>query len=203
MSHVFDDSEDEFEDDYTESIKVINEITTKIQKQQTVNDKLEMDGENEDDKSHLQLENNRKTPNEVQLPITYKAKSRTVALEQTISNSAVRTRSSNRLKNIADGKITEANITYDSNGTIEVLVEDIGDDEVEYVIAGSIDNEFDDEFQSAESNDGLNTLLVEDNDFDSDAFQLEGVTKSDEMYSSEESLDEKQIDEEGKLSICL
>lgn len=202
MSHVFDDSEDEFEDDYTESMKVINEIEMKINPKQEVNDKIKPGSENEDEEKPQRIRNDAKTSSDNQLPITYKAKSRTVVLEQTTSNSAVRTRSSNRLKNISHGKITEANITYDSNGTIEVLMEEIADDqEMQYVMADSVDNEFDDEFQSADSNDPLTAMMVDDNDFDPEPFALQDVTKSDEMYSSDDSSGEKQTEDEyGKFN---
>lgn len=203
MSHVFDDSEDEFEDDYTESLKVINEVEMRInQKQRAIAKSIQL----EDEKSLEQIQNVAKTTIDNQVPITYKPKVRSAVPEQPNSNSAVRTRSSNRLKVIAESKVTEANIAYDSTGTIEVLMEEMGDDqEMEYVMADTIDNPFEDDFQSAESNDELNALLVDDTEFDTEPFLLQAINKNDDSYSSDESMGEKQTEDEetGNLFIHL
>lgn len=149
------------------------------------------------------VQNHVKIASDTSLPITYKAKGRTPVQGTSSSNSVMRTRSSNRLKNTGDNKNDDENFEYDSNATIEVLMEDIGDDqEMEYIIAETMDDPFDDQFQSTDSNDDVNSLMVDDNEFDADQYVLKGVTKSDEVYSSDDSLDDKPTDEDetGELS---
>lgn len=144
------------------------------------------------------IQNNAKTTSETtNLPITYKAKGRTPVQGTSNSNSVMRTRSSNRLKNTGELKNDDEHYEYDSNATIEVFMDDIGDDQdVEYILAETMDNAFDDPFQSTDSNDEVNSLMVDDTEFDTDQYVLKGASKSDEMYSSDESLDDKPTDED-------
>lgn len=128
---------------------------------------------------------------------------------QTTSNSAVRTRASNRLRNLpAEIKIPEASIIYNADGqTIEVLVEDIGggaggsdeQDETEFIISDAIENAFDGPFQSSDSNDEEFEALManSENQFENEQFSLQDIAKSEDLYVSEESMDEqKNLDED-------
>lgn len=189
MSHVFDDSEDEFEDDYTESIKLISELEKKLEPEVEV----EIEQKQNFDDS-IQSVDEKKTQ---RLQVKISQEQDHIILPESISsNSATsRTRSSNRLKNIADTKIQDTKAAYEGNGEIEVLVEDLDDDqEIEYVIADAVEN--DEQFQSTDSNDELNTLMVEDAAFDTDPYLLQNISKNDELDISEESLDEKSMDED-------
>lgn len=195
MSHVFDDSEDEYEDDYTESLKVISDLEKKIKENQPSNQKIEPKIEPQN------IHNTVKTVSEVNVPIiTYKPKNRDTVQGPTTSNTVMQTRSSNRLKyNTIELKTNDENYTYDSNGIIEVLMDEVGEDqEMEYVIADSMENEneLDEALQSTDSNDEINSLIVDDNEFESDPFVLRNITKSNELYSSEESLGEKPTDDD-------
>lgn len=198
VSNVFNDSEDEYEEDYTESLNLIRELENRLNQNQKSYEEIE-DGRQA---THQQRNtNDMKTTFDNQLPNTYKSKIRDT-IEVPISNAFARTRSSNRLKNVGRNgsggpKIAETSIIYDSNGqTIEVLMDDIGDDpETEFIIADPIDNAFEEQFHSADSNDELDTLLVDENQFETESFTLQDITKTDEMYMSEESTDEKVTDE--------
>lgn len=192
MSHVFDDSEDEFEDDYTESIKLISklekklepEVEVEIEPKQNLDDNIQSVDEKNTERIQVKISQDK---DHINLP------------ESISSNSTTsRTRSSNRLKNIVETKIQETKTAYEGNGDIEVLVEDLDDDqEIEYVIADAVEN--DEQFQSTDSNDELNTLMVEDAAFDTDPYLLQNIPKTDELDVSEESMDDdedKSMDED-------
>lgn len=184
MSHVFDDSEDEFEDDYTESMKVINELEAKLDPEPEIKQKFD----------HVIQSVEANKSKELQVNISTN-KNQNLLPETLDSNSAVRTRSSNRLKIIAESKNQLTNTAYEGNGTIEVLMEEIDEDqEIEYVIADAVDN--DEAFNSNDSNDELNTLMVEDAEFDNDPFDFQNMNKNEELNISEESMGDKSIEEE-------
>lgn len=190
MSHVFDDSEDEFEDDYTESIKLISKLEKKLEPEVEV----EIEPKHNPD-DNIQSVDEEKIQ---QIQVNISQDKDPIILPESISSNSTtsRTRSSNRLKNIIETKIQETKTAYEGNGDIEVLVEDLDDDqEIEYVIADAIEN--DEQFQSTDSNDELNTLMVEDAAFDTDPYLLQNISKNDELDVSEESMDdEKSMDED-------
>lgn len=184
VSHVFDDSEDEFEDDYTESMKVINELESKLEPEPLLTQKFD------DVVQSVEANKNK----ELQVSISTN-KNQNILPGAIDSNSAVRTRSSNRLKVIAESKNPATNTAYEGNGTIEVLMEEMDEDqEIEYVIADAGDN--DEAFNSNDSNDELNTLMVEDAEFDNDPFDFQNINKNDELNISEESMGDKSAEEE-------
>lgn len=161
MSHVFDDSEDEFEDDYTESIKVIGDLEKKLEQRQKPYEIIE-----EEPKIEMHLKS---SPNNVRS-------------SEGDGRNSMRTRSSNRLKNV--GEIKTSVMT--ENGPIEVLMEEVNDDEeIEYIFADSIDN--DEAFQSTDSDD-----MVDDPTFETTPYE----SKTNENDMSEESADDKSLDDE-------
>lgn len=132
---------------------------------------------------------------------------------RTASNSAVRTRASNRLRNLpTEIKIPETSIIYDANGqTIEVLVEDIGggggsdeQDETEFIISDAIENVFDGPFPSNDSNDEEFEAMManSENQFENEQFLLQDIAKSEDLYVSEESMDDnKNLDDDVDVDI--
>lgn len=195
MSHVFDDSEDEFEDDYTESIKLINKLEKELKPVAEL--QLEPEPELEPDAKLKSLDNveavEESKSQRVEVKITPN-KSYINLAESVSSNATVRTRSSNRLKNIVETKAQVTNAAYGANGTIEVLMEEIDDDQdIEYVIADVVEN--DEPFQSTDSNDEINTL-IDDTAFENDPFVLQTITKTDELDISEESIGDKSMEDE-------
>lgn len=209
-SRVFDESEDEYEDDYTESLKVIRDLDKKIEEKRKSNEPQQQSSkltvasapaasqamEKKSSKSDRPPQNRN---NAKKLKTTHDA-------PQT-SNSAVRTRPTNQPKpTSAENKITETNIVYDPNGQmIEVLsvLEDFGDDEqgtTEYIIADDIESAFetDEPFQTNDSNDEeLEALIAKsEQQYENETFALQSVAKSDELFISEESTDDmKDMDD--------
>lgn len=205
-SHVFDDSEDEYEDDYTESIILIRDLDKRIDEKKKSNEQLqepsniatEAAAGTASDTQAVQKKS-QKTDNQMQNRFKVKNAKTSFDAPKETSNSAVRTRSTNRLKPMANQtKITETNIVYDPNGqTIEVLsvMEDIGDDDhggTEYIITDDFENAFVEPFPSADSNDeDLEALIANsEQQFENDSFSLKNVTKSEELLLSEESMDD-------------
>lgn len=192
VSRVFDDSEDEFEDDYTESINVINELERRLEEKQ----KSEESTQNATD-SKLESDNDDMK--------TIPTKTRNEASES--MDTVVRTRTSNRLKNISESKMEQASTSYDGSRTIEVLMDELDDeqeqDEIEYVIADSVDAVSDDLLHSADSNDGLNTLFVDDDAFEAEPFVLQNVAKDNELDIFDESMDDQSVegDDTGKSQL--
>lgn len=180
MSRVFDDSEDEFEDDYTESIKVINELERRLEEKQKSEDvaqnandaKVESDN---DDTKPLPIENQNSSSDQL--------------------GTVMRPRTSNRLKNISENKMEQASTSYDGNRTIEVLMDELDDetDEIEYVLADSADAVSDDLLHSADSNDGLNPLFVEDDGFEAGPFVLQNIAKDNENDNDNDNDNELDI----------
>lgn len=214
-SHVFDDSDDEYEDDRTDSIKLISELNKKIQHRRKLNaisnaPIVTVAAEQAAAECAVQVLPGKSKATAKEMPNQYNLEhviSTPEALE-TASNSAVRTRASNRLRNLpAEIKIPEASIIYDANGqTIEVLVEDIGGggsgaggSETEFIISDAIENAFDGPFQSTDSNDEEFEALManSENQFENEQFSLQDIAKSEDLYVSEESMDEqKNLDED-------
>lgn len=248
MSHVFDDSDDEYEDDYTESIKLISDLNKKIQQRRKLNatsnvPNVTVAAEQATTESAAQAQPGKSKATVSEMTNEYKLENIISSPEATptTSNSAVRTRASNRVRNLpAEILIPEANIIYDANGqTIEVLVEDIGggggsgagggggsgaggsdeQDETEFIISDAIENAFGGPFQSNDSNDEEFEALIanSENQFETEQFSLQDITKTEDLYVSEESMDDQKIldddDEadddgdddidEGKFSIWL
>lgn len=177
MSRVFDDSEDEFEDDYTESIKLINDLQKRLEQKQKADEIIEYE--------QRIARNQHDTKNVVQI----KDHNETFG-----SGTSLRTRSSNRLKNNSDSKNVEVNTTYDGNNTIEVLMDDDLDDEhdVEYVIAHATEEPL----ISNEDTDDLNAMMTDENEFEAEPFLLQDINKRDELDISEESTDDKDMDDD-------
>lgn len=197
VSHVFDDSEDEYEDDYTESIKLINDLDMKIQQKRKLNEKLHETNQVAV-ATAAQAMQGKSNAFGNQMPNQYRAKNLNTTPEatQTTSNSAVRTRTSNRLRNTtAENKFTEASIIYDGQ-TIEVLMEDIGGggQETEYIISDTLGNPLVEQFHPDDSNDEEFEALMAntENHFETDPFALQNVTKTEELYISEESTDDNK-----------
>lgn len=194
VSRVFDDSEDEFEDDYTESIKLINDFEKRLEQKAKTEEAAQK-------VSEIRMEQDK---DDIKSPI----KSQNVVVEPFHANSAMRTRSSNRLKNISESKAEQASTSYDTNRTIEVLMDELDDEntEFEYVIADAADAASDEPFQSIDSNDDLNALMVEDDAFDAGPFVLQNVTKDNELDMSddsmEKSVDDEEDDDTGNYSSC-
>ncbi|XP_031631285.1 zinc finger protein 12-like [Contarinia nasturtii] len=164
VSHVFDDSEDEFEDEYTESMKVIDALEKRLEEKQKTHEIIEKEIE-EEKKEEIQTSILKPLPN----------KGHTNE-QDTLGGSSMQTRSSNRLKNT-----TETKSILMENGTIEVLMEEVGDDgEIEYVFA----DEVDEPFQSTDSDD------IEDPTYEIDPF----TAKNDDIDMSEDSMDDKSMD---------
>lgn len=218
-SHILDDSEDEYEDDYTESIRLISDLDKKIEHKRELNEKLfessnvaaavavatPQEMHRKSNRFDGQVANQCKVKNVNAIPDA----------TPTTSNSAVRTRASNRLKNLTNvTKIAETStIIYDANGQmIEVLMEDIDNDEQEFIISDAIDNDFqlEDPFQSIDSNDDELDALINNSEkqIESEPFTLQNVTKTEEdLYMSEESTDDnKNTDDDeyiGKIFVLL
>lgn len=183
---MFDDSEDEFEDDYTESLQLIKNLEMKIQQKQ------EADAVQDVKKDLISAE-------EVHLDTpSSKAFKSSNDREMVASNSAIQTRSSKRLKIVSESKINDADVVFDAaSDTIEVLMENLEDDqEAEFVIANAIDTASEDPFQSTDSNDELTTIMIDDNVFEQEPFVLQNVTKTEELYLSDESLGDKSLVED-------
>lgn len=211
-SHVFDDSEDEYEDDYSESLILIRDLDKKIEQKRKLNEQLH-------ESSNVMVETapparaatqamqkkSNKLNSETQN--RYKVKNLNAAHDATqTSNSAVRARATNRSKpNVAEAKITEANIVYDPSGqTIEILsimddFDDCGGDNeqgnTEFIITDDIENAFDEPFQTNDSNDDELDALIANSEqqFENDPFALQNVTKTEELFISEESTDDLDI----------
>lgn len=174
---MFDDSDDEFEDDYTESVKLITDLQNRLESKQKTDDAIVYDDEEKRTK-RSQSDTRNATP--------HKDQSETHDV-----GTSIRTRSSNRLKNNTDNKKVEVNTSYDGNSTIEVLMDEIEDEQdVEYVIADAPE----DPFNSAEDNDDLTGIMVDDADFDAEPFTLQNIGKGDDLESSDDSMDDKSLD---------
>lgn len=191
-SRVFDDSEDEFEDDFTESIKLINDLEDKMDQKS----KFEQNSEQNDDPLIIPLySKNRSSYGE--RSVNKSKPNKACNIDQEFIGSTIRTRSSLRRQNISETKNDDSKNQYELNGPIEVLMEEIDNEEVEYVIA-PIDDIPDDQFQSSDSDDEM----VDENDFERESFILENV-KIDELDVSEESMDAiLESEDTGKFIGC-
>lgn len=217
VSHVFDDSDDEYEDDYTESLKLISELSKKIQHRRKLNAAsnvpiVTVAAEQAAAEQAAQVLPGKSKAAAREIPLKLENIILSPELSQAASNSAVRTRTPNRSRNLpAENKISERSIIYDANGqTIEVLVEDIGgggggggggddeQDETEYIIADAIENAFEGPFQPTDSNDEEFDALIanSENQFDNEEFSLQEIAKNEDLYVSEESVDaQKSLDD--------
>lgn len=186
-SRVFHDSEDEFEDDYTESIEFITDIENKLQQKSIF---YQNNAQNDDKIKQVRSET-QKLFEDRSFHATFKHdKSHNMEQNPFGSSSATRTRFSNRLQNISENKNKDSSKSYELDGQIEILMEDVeNDQEVEYVIADHMDDIPDDQFQSTDSNDEMSTLLVDENEFEPESIELQSITKTDEQDVSEESMD--------------
>lgn len=208
-SHIFDDSDDEYEDDYTESLELIGDLNKKIEQKRKLNQTL-LEPINvavaaaspppPSVAAATQVMQRKSNTFDNQIPIQYKVENlnKTPTSTQTTSNSAVRTRASNRLRNLPiESKISEASIIYDPNGqTIEVLMEDIGGGdehgETEFIISDSIENAFEDPFQDSNDEEFEALIANSENQFENEQFSLQDVSKTEDLYISEESTDDNK-----------
>lgn len=190
---MFDDSEDEFEDDFTESIKLINDLEDKMDQKLKFEQKSV---ENDDDQLIIPLHSKNRS-SFGNRSVKKSKPNKACNIDQDSIGSTIRTRSSNRLQNISETKNDDSKNQYELNGPIEVLMEEIENEEVEYVIA-PIDDIPDDQFQSSDSYDGM----VDENDFERESFMLENV-KTDDLDVSEESMDAiLESEDTGKFIGC-
>lgn len=184
MSRVFEDSEDEFEDDFTESIELIMNLGKRLEQKQKPEDIVQTINDHRIEEDPIETK--------PQTPV----KNRIAVVDPT--NSAIQTRSSNRQKAVSESKTERATTSYEENRTIEVLMEELDEetDEIEYMVADSVDAISEEPFHSTDSNDELNALLVDDDGFDAEPFVLQNISKDNELDITDESMDEKSVDDE-------
>lgn len=172
---MFDDSDDEFEDDYTESSNLINELKLQLNPKPIPVQKVFASP------NQSARENKPKATAVNQAQFMSNTSQST---SQGSSNSTMRTRYSNRLKVTTESQKQEP--LFENNETIEVLMEDMDEDTgIEYVLA-------DNAFESAEEI----SKIMED---EQDTFLLPTITKTEDASNSsdsDESIELKSVDDD-------
>lgn len=203
---MFDDSEDEFEDDYTESIKLIKSLEEKLGQRQE--DDMNNRIQDAVEKETRRIYSKARTAFDDQLKIALNRNKnrRSSKVEPNISKPSTRSSTRQSAANIDTNLNTEFDV---GTNTIEILMDGINDpfEDVEFITNESTDETSEEQFLVLDSNDesniiGFNEGIVLNGDKPHVSRSSYTIQELGEIDPSDESMEQQSLDGDGAGMYC-